>query len=212
MMRWRTCPNRVAKTSTLHFVVIVLMSTVAQIQCTIGSGGTVDIVMETDAGMIEIRVDSVGAPTTATNFLRYVDSGLFDGGTFYRAVRADNQPVDSIKIAVIQGGMDPERRDQAFDPIRLEGTDVTGLRHLDGTISMARAGPHTARSAFFICIGDQPELDAGGRRNPDGFGFAAFGHVTGGMEVVKSIQTMPVDGQWLEVPVVIRRAVRRDRQ
>lgn len=164
--------------------------------------------METDAGMIEISIDSASAPATAANFLLYVDAGLFDGGTFYRSVRADNQPDDSIKIDVIQGGMDRTRRGQAFDPIRLEGTGETGLRHLDGTISMARAGPNTARSAFFICIGDQPELNAGGHRNLDGLGFAAFGRITSGMEVVRSIQAMPADGQWLDAPVVIRRAFR----
>jgi peptidyl-prolyl cis-trans isomerase A (cyclophilin A) len=160
--------------------------------------------METEAGIIEVRIDSASAPITATNFLRYVDASLYEGGTFYRVVRANNQPDDSIKIEVIQGGMDPERQDRAFDAIRLEGTDSTGLRHLDGTISMARAGPHTARSSFFICIGDQPELDAGGRRNSDGFGFAAFGQVTSGMDVVRSIQAEPADGQLLVAPILIR--------
>lgn len=203
-----TCSGWIAKTSARHFVVIVYATTVVQICCAPHSAGTVDVVMETDAGMIEISIDSASAPATAANFLLYVDAGLFDGGTFYRSVRADNQPDDSIKIDVIQGGMDRTRRGQAFDPIRLEGTGETGLRHLDGTISMARAGPNTARSAFFICIGDQPELNAGGHRNLDGLGFAAFGRITSGMEVVRSIQAMPADGQWLDAPVVIRRAFR----
>ena len=85
----------------------------------------------------------------------------------------------------------------------LERTRDTGLRHLDGTLSMARAGPDTATSDFFICIGDQPELDFGGKRNPDGQGFAAFGRVTKGMDVVRRIQQAPAEGQTLTPPVSI---------
>jgi peptidyl-prolyl cis-trans isomerase A (cyclophilin A) len=88
--------------------------------------------------------------------------------------------------------------------VPLERTSVTGLRHLDGTLSMARDGPDTATSDFFICIGDQPSLDFGGKRNPDGQGFAAFGHVVGGMDVVRRIQAAPADGQSLTPPVRIR--------
>ncbi|MBI3721615.1 MAG: peptidylprolyl isomerase, partial [Fimbriimonas ginsengisoli] len=93
--------------------------------------------------------------------------------------------------------------DQDFAPIKLERTNETGILHLRGTISMARDGPDTATSDFFICIGDQPSLDFGGKRNPDGQGFAAFGRVTKGMEVVKKIQTWPSLGQALRPVVVI---------
>lgn len=175
------------------------------------SPNSVTVVIETGAGAIEIFVDSLNAPVTVGNFLRYVDAGLFEGGTFYRVVRADNQPDDSIRIAVIQGGMDSARQAEAFEPIRLEGTNETGIEHLDGTISMARAGPHTARAEFFICVGDQPELDAGGRRNPDGLGFAAFGRVTDGMEVVRRIHAVATEGQRLIVPVQIERVTRLHR-
>lgn len=163
----------------------------------------VHVLLETELGEIEVALDSAAAPITATNFLRYVEAGLYAGGTFYRTVRADNQPDDSIRIAVIQGGVDRSRRGEGFDPIPMEGTGTTGLRHLDGTISMARGGPDSARGEFFICVGDQPELDEGGRRNPDGRGFAAFGQVVRGMEVVHAIHGRAAEGQYLTEPVRI---------
>ena len=133
------------------------------------------MLIDTEAGQIEIELDAARAPRTVANFLRYVDEQFFDGTSFYRTVTAGNQPDNLIKIAVIQGGADGTRA--AHDPIALERTSVTGLKHLDGTVSMARNGPDTATSEFFICVGDQPELDFGGRRNADGQGFAAFGRV-----------------------------------
>jgi cyclophilin family peptidyl-prolyl cis-trans isomerase len=128
-------------------------------------------------------------------------------------VRQDNQPENSIRIEVIQGGVDADRREEGFDPIALEGTGTTGLRHLDGTLSMARGEADTARGEFFICIGDQPELDEGGSRNPDGRGFAAFGRVLYGMDIVRGIHRGPTDGQRLLEPVAItavRTSTRRD--
>ncbi len=163
----------------------------------------VQVVVRTSLGDIVLSIDQDRAPITAANFLRYVDAGLYDGGTFYRTVTQDNQPNDSIRIAVIQGGVDREKRDQLSDPIRMEGTDETGLKHLDGTISMARGAPDSARGEFFICVGAQPELDEGGRRNPDGRGFAAFGSVLEGMDVVQLIHRQPVDAQTLEPPIRI---------
>ena len=172
------------------------------------SADEVRVRMATDLGDLEIAVDTVRAPITARNFLFYVDEGLYEGGSFYRAVRMDNQPRNDIKIEVIQGGLNRDLRDRAQPPIRLEGTAETGLRHLDGVVSMARAGPDTGRAEFFICIGAQPELDEGGRRNPDGLGFAAFGRVVSGMDVVRSIQARETDGQTLAQPVRILRANR----
>lgn len=158
------------------------------------------VVMETELGEIEITVEVERAPVTSENFLAYLDAGLYENGTFYRTVRADNQPDDAVRIAVIQGGMDRSRRAEGRDPIRMEGTGETGLRHVDGTISMARSGPDTAAAEFFICVGPQPELDEGGRRNPDGLGFAAFGRVTRGMDVVRAINALPAQGQNLDPP------------
>jgi peptidyl-prolyl cis-trans isomerase A (cyclophilin A) len=149
------------------------------------------VVFDTVKGTIELEVDSVRAPATAANFLRYVDAGLFDGGTVNRAVRPDNTVRHDVEIQVIQFQMDAARSAEAFPPIPLERTSVTGLKHVDGTISMARNGPDTATASFSIVIGDQPEMDFGGRRQPDGQGFAAFGRVVRGMDVVLAIQASP---------------------
>jgi peptidyl-prolyl cis-trans isomerase A (cyclophilin A) len=160
------------------------------------------VLIETELGSIELEVDSARAPITAANFLRYVDLGFYRFGRFHRTVRPDNQPDSKIKIAVIQAGLDTHRV-KNFPPIPLERTRLTGLTHKDGTVSMARDGPNTARSDFFICIGDQPSLDFGGKRNPDGQGFAAFGRVVTGMDVVHRIHKASAEGQRLEPPVKI---------
>ena len=165
------------------------------------------VVIQTSVGSIEVEVDTIHAPITALNFLRYVDQGSYRGGRFHRTVRPDNQPDSKVKIEVIQGGMDSQRSKDA-PAIPLEKTSETGLSHQDGTISMARDGPDTATSEFFICIGDQPELDSGGKRNPDGQGFAAFGRVVRGMDVVRSIQTARAKGQALTPPIGIQAIVR----
>jgi len=155
-----------------------------------------------------VEVDSVSAPITTANFLSYVDGGFYEGGTFFRTVRLDNQPNSDIRIEVVQGGANLERENEFFAPIKLERTNSTGIRHLDGVISMARKGPDSATHSFFICIVDQPSLDFGGMRNPDGQGFGAFGKVVSGMDVVRQIQSGAADGQRLIEPVVIERIVR----
>lgn len=170
--------------------------------------GMVHVVLETELGEIELAVDVESAPITSANFLRYVDAGHYDGGQFHRTVTPENQPNDSVKIEVIQASVNEERRDAGFGPIPLERTTLTGLRHVDGAVSMARGEPDSASSSFFLCIGDQPELDYGGARNPDGQGFAAFGRVIGGQDVVRRIQRAPHVEQRLEPPVRLL-AVRR---
>jgi peptidyl-prolyl cis-trans isomerase A (cyclophilin A) len=166
------------------------------------------VVIQTALGNIEVEVDSIHAPVTAGNFLRYVDLGFYRFGQFYRTVRRDNQPKDQVKIGVVQAGLD-SLRVKDFPPIRLERTKLTGLSHKDGTISMARDGPDTATSDFFICIGEQPQLNYGGRRNPDGQGFAAFGHVLVGMNVVKKIQEAPAQEQRLTPSIKIFNIMRK---
>ncbi|HET7426792.1 MAG TPA: peptidylprolyl isomerase [Gemmatimonadales bacterium] len=166
------------------------------------------VVIQTDLGDIEVDIDSVRAPITAANFLRYVDLGFYRVGRFHRTVRADNQPDSKIKLDVVQAGLD-SLRVKDFPPIPLERTSVTKLQHKDGTISMARDGPNTATSDFFICVGDQPALDFGGKRNPDGQGFAAFGRVVLGMDVVRKIHAAPAEGQTLEPAVRILNIVRK---
>lgn len=145
------------------------------------------VVINTSAGNIELELYGDKAPATVANFLQYVKDKVYDGGSFYRVVRPDNQKPDQPHIEVIQGGIDSDSLKRR-GPIELERTSVTGLKHLDGTISMARSTPNSATSEFFICINPQPPLDFGGKRNPDGQGFAAFGKVTKGMKVVKKIQ------------------------
>ena len=195
-----------------------------------GSADSIAVAIETPLGEIVVRLDAA-APITVANFLHYVDGGFYDGGRFHRTVRLDNQsnallhkadadlglasgpgaamPNDAISIEVIQGGINPERKAEQAAPISLERTSETGLRHHDGTISMARTTIDSAISDFFICINDQPGLDFGGLRNVDGQGFAAFGQVTSGMEVVRAIQFSPSDGQSLSPVIPINRVVRR---
>ena len=164
------------------------------------------VAIETGLGTLEIALEPAKAPRTTANFLRYVEAGAYAGGRFHRTVTKDNQPQNKVKIEVVQAGA--AREDMDFPPIPLERTKETGLRHQDGAISMARGTPDSATSDFFICIGDQPELDFGGRRNPDGQGFAAFGRVVKGMDVARRIQGRPAQGQNLVPPVRIL-AVRR---
>jgi len=167
------------------------------------------VAMETEAGTIQVELYPGAAPATVTNFLTYVNRGAYDGAAFYRNVRPENQP-NPVKIEVIQGGLDMVLNVDSLPPIPHESTDKTGILHRDGVISMARYEPGTATSEFFICVGDQPELDFGGQRNPDGFGFAAFGQVIQGMDVVRKIHEGEVSGdfQWLDPPVKILKVYR----
>ena len=166
------------------------------------------VLIQTTAGDFEVALDARRAPVTVGNFLRYANAGLYADGRFFRTVTANNQPTNTVKIAVVQAEGSATRTNEFFASIALERTRDTGLRHLDGTISMARDGPDTAQDSFFICLGEQPELDFGGRRNPDGQGFAAFGKVVKGMEAVRKIHAAPADGQSLKTPVRIQRVIR----
>ena len=147
--------------------------------------------VQTELGDIVVEVDQAKAPATSANFLRYVDAGHYDGGMWHRTVKMNNQPESTVKIEVIQAGVNPDRAKDGFPPIALERTNKTGILHKDGVISMARGAPDSATSGWFVCINDQPSLDFGGARNPDGQGFAAFGRVVSGMDVVRKIQAAP---------------------
>jgi peptidyl-prolyl cis-trans isomerase A (cyclophilin A) len=151
----------------------------------------VGVRVQTELGDIVIEVDPVKAPLTTANFLKYVDTGHYDGGMFHRTVKMDNQPESPVKIEVIQAGVNPDRAKEGFAPIPLERTSLTGILHKDGVVSMARGAPDSATSGWFVCINDQPSLDFGGNRNPDGQGFAAFGRVITGMDIVRKIQAAP---------------------
>ena len=176
---------------------------------------TVRINMSTSEGEIGIDLYVSKAPITAGNFLKLVDGGHMDGGSFYRVVTFENDN-GNPKIEVIQGGLGGAS--EGFDTIDHESTEQTGILHTDGVISMARGGVGTASTEFFICIGDQPGLDHGQPRNADNQGFAAFGRVVSGMDVVRRINALPADapsdseytqGQILAEPVainIVRRA------
>jgi peptidyl-prolyl cis-trans isomerase A (cyclophilin A) len=172
------------------------------------TAGTPQVVIRTTLGDIRVEVYEDKAPITAANFLKYVDDGRFRGASFYRVVRTGNQPDKDVKIEVIQGGLGRGDHESRLPSIEHEATNKTGVLHEDGVISMARLAPGTASSEFFICVGDQPELDYEGRRNPDGQGFAAFGKVIGGMDVVRKIHGQPADGQSLDPRIEITAIVR----
>ncbi|MDB4303337.1 peptidylprolyl isomerase [Desulfosarcina sp.] len=155
------------------------------------------VLIITEIGTIEVEIYTDKAPVTADNFLRYVKERRFKGATFYRTVRMNNQPDSKIKIEVVQGGLFEDEHPAMLAPIIHESTELSGIKHTNGVISMARFGPGTATSEFFICVGDQPSLDQGGGRNPDGIGFATFGKVVDGMEVIEAIHQSPADDQYL---------------
>lgn len=180
--------------------------------------GQVAIVrVETHLGNIDIAVDGEHAPITAANFLKYVDGRFYDGGRFHRATRPDNYvpaPPDRPPFQIVQADINPARAKEKFPPIRLERTTETGLTHTLGTISMPRGeNADSATSGFVICLDARtPSLDFGSQRYPDGQGFAAFGRVVKGMDVVRRIHQQPVKGQSLDPPVTITRMYRIQEQ
>ncbi len=163
------------------------------------------VIIETDIGDITVELYEEKAPITSSNFIRYIEEERYKGATFYRIVTPENQPNSKVKIEVVQGGLYEDDHPQALPPITHENTKQTGIKHLDGTISMARYGPGTATFEFFICVGDQPSLDYGGNRNHDKHGFAAFGKVIDGLDVVRKIQQEPEKDQYLEPRILINK-------
>jgi peptidyl-prolyl cis-trans isomerase A (cyclophilin A) len=176
------------------------------------AAATVKVVLRTSLGDIVLALEKERAPVTVNNFLHYVDQKRLDGTEFYRALILDEQG----QYGLIQGGLrnNPKR---VFKPIAHEPTTVTGLSHVNGAISMARAEPGTASADFFIVIGDNVSYDA----QPDGGdpGYAVFGHVTEGMDVVRAILQQPraggtgegvMSGQMIANPVKILTARRAD--
>jgi len=176
---------------TLVVILFALGIAASGVSFVSAQGKPVRVRVQTELGDIVVELDQAKAPVTSANFLKYVDGGHYDGGTWHRTVKMDNQPESTIKIEVIQAGVNPDKAKSGFPPIELERTNKTGILHKDGVISMARGMPDSATSGWFICINDQPSLDFGGMRNPDGQGFAAFGRVVSGMDVVRKIQMAP---------------------
>lgn len=157
----------------------------------------------TSQGNIQLKLYPDQAPVTTANFLNYANRKLYDKSVFYRTVHNGNQANNPYKIAVIQGGLYEKEEALHLPAIHHESTQLTVITHQNGTISMARADTGTVTSEFFICIGTQTSLDYGGQRNPDKQGFAAFGKVTKGMDVVLSIHQMPDSNQHLINQVII---------
>ena len=183
----------------IHPLHILFLISVSLISCQ--TENTINCEIRTSQGSVFVELYPDKAPITVTNFMNYVDSGLYTNSSFFRVCNPINEVDREIQIEVVQGGFDDEVND--LRPILLETTKLTGIKHLNGVLSMARLEPNTATNSFFICIGKQPELDFGGKRNPDGQGFAAFGKVTKGMDVVLAIQKMNDTSQYLVKPVII---------
>lgn len=171
---------------------------------------TTRVIIDTEIGAFTLALDEDRAPITTANFLAYVDAGEMGKMRAYRVVTKDNQPA-GVKdvIEVVQWGLGPERfGNPTFAPIAHEPTSQTGLRHEHMTISMARLEPGTAAAEFFICIGSQPSLDEGGQRNPDGAGFAAFGRVIAGEDVILAMFARGEAEQFTSRPVAFTGARR----
>ncbi len=166
------------------------------------TNNTIDCEIKTTEGSIYVELYPDKAPITVANFIQYVDGDLYTNSSFFRICNPANEADRKIKIEVIQGGFDNEVKD--LPSINIETTKLTGIKHLNGTISMARDKPNSATNSFFICIGEQPELNFGGRRNSDGQGFAAFGKVIKGMDVVLAIQKQKDTSQYLVKPIIIK--------
>jgi peptidyl-prolyl cis-trans isomerase A (cyclophilin A) len=163
------------------------------------------IMISTEAGDIEVELYPDKAPHTATAFLSYIDSGFYKNSNFYRVLNDDNQPSDAPKAELIQGGIwkTNYKKASTLPGIPHETTQQTGLLHKDGVISLARQAVGTATTEFFICVGDQPGFDFGGENNPDKQGYAAFGKVVKGMDVVRSIYKRSENNQAFDPPILI---------
>jgi peptidyl-prolyl cis-trans isomerase A (cyclophilin A) len=160
-------------------------------------------------GDIEIELYPSKTPESVAAFLRFVDSGYYLDCSFYRILSIDNQIMGSNASELIQGGLWANKKQRDSIPgIPHETTQQTGLHHTNGTISLARQEPGTATTEFFICIGDQPGFDYGGENNPDGQGYAAFGKVVKGMDVVLKIYARPEEDQFFDPPIKISKIVR----
>ncbi len=154
--------------------------------------------LRTALGTIRIALDSARAPVTTVNFLRYVREGRYQGASFYRVTRSEPQLMQPV-TGVVQGGLWRGDTTRFLPPIPLESTRQTGLRHTDGTVSMARfENPNGARAEFFVVVGDQPHLDYQG---PGAEGYAAFGRVVEGMDVVRALVRLPTRGELLPRPL-----------
>lgn len=174
------------------FVVITVL-----LACDGSKSGNPVIEIKTSLGSVYVELYPEKAPQTCAAFLRYVDEGIFENSSFYRVLNKENQPSDASKSELIQGGIweSNSAKAQSLIGIPHEGTNITGILHKRGTISLARQDTGTATSEFFILVDDDAGYDYGGDANPDKQGYAAFGKVIKGMNVVNKIYNQPTNGQ-----------------
>jgi peptidyl-prolyl cis-trans isomerase A (cyclophilin A) len=178
--------------------------------CSTGKQKNPHIEIRTKPGNIEVELYPDKAPQTVRTILSYIDSGLYKDASFYRVLNMDNQPSDAPKAELIQGGLWNKKgaRRDLLSGIPHESTRQTGILHTNGVISLARQEPGTANTEFFICIGDQPGFDYGGENNPDGQGYAAFGKVVKGIDIVRKIYDMPEEDQYFDPIIPIYNIIR----
>ena len=187
-----------------HLIYLFLLSVLITCKEPTNSG-IPHVVIETKYGEIELELYADKAPATVAAFLSYVDSGFYENTSFYRVLNVNNQPSNAPKTEILQGGLWRTKNEKArsITGIPHESTGKTGIKHRDGVISVARLAPGTAGSEFFICIDDQPGLDEGGENVEDKLGYAAFGKVIKGMNIVRKIYMQNDRNQYLDPPVAI---------
>lgn len=165
--------------------------------------------IQTKFGDIEVELYPEQAPKSVAAFLTYIDKGYYKNCSFYRVLRDDNQPSDAAKSELVQGGLWANRGKRPGVPgIPHESTQQTHILHKEGVVSLARTTPGTATTEFFICVDDEPGLDYGGENNADKQGYAAFGRVVKGMDIVKEIYSAPENDQYFDPPISIYKIVR----
>ncbi len=178
---------------TICRFVLILLTTCCLFSCNADKSGNPKVEIETKFGTIVVELYPAQAPLTVAAFLRYVDSGYYKKSAFYRVLTEENQSSESFKSELIQGGIWESNNKFAISlpGTPHESTEKSAILHKDGVISMARTDTGTANTEFFICVGDQHGLDYGGKRNPDGQGFASFGKVVRGQDIVRRIHKQP---------------------
>ncbi|WP_207496496.1 peptidylprolyl isomerase [Aridibaculum aurantiacum] len=186
------------------YIILIIFSCVCSACGTPASKYPV-VLIQTKHGEIAVELYTDKAPQTAGAFLKNVDAGIYKNSYFYRVLNQDNQASDAVKTFLVQGGIwrNNSKLSDSLSRVPHETTQQTGILHTDGVISMARQEPGSAGTEFFLCIGNQPGLDFGGKNNPDGQGYAAFGKVIEGLDVLRKIYRQPEEDQYFFPPVPI---------
>lgn len=189
----------------MKITILVFISTLCFLSCKEKNTTTPHVRIETEKGDIELELYPLKAPKTVAAFLSYIEKGLYTNSSFYRVLNDENQPSNAAKTELIQGGIWRTKNQEALKipGVPHETTQQTGLLHTDGVISLARREPGTGTTEFFICIGKQPGLDYGGENIEDRQGYATFGKVVKGMDVVRKIYRQNENDQYFDPPVAI---------